>query len=89
MDIPKTKGTQPEEPWAEPPQPEVKGPPPGNPLTGVLNAIAVIASGVLAGLLGTSQRDKKALQSTISAVCHLQTFSQHLLNHILPLLYWF
>lgn len=68
MDIPKTKGTQPEEPWAEPPQPEVKGPPPGNPLTGVLNAIAVIASGVLAGLLGTSQRDKKALQSTISAM---------------------
>jgi hypothetical protein len=63
---------QPEEPWAEPPQLEVKGSSPGNPFADLLNAIAVIASGVLAGLLGTSQREKKALQSTISAVCIYQ-----------------
>jgi hypothetical protein len=63
---------QPEEPWAEQPQLEVKGSSPGNPFADLLNAIAVIASGVLAGLLGTSQQEKKALQSTISAVCIYQ-----------------
>jgi hypothetical protein len=63
---------QPEQPWAEPPQLEVKVSSPGNPFADLLNAIAVIASGVLAGLLGTSQREKKALQSTISAVCIYQ-----------------
>lgn len=66
MDFHKTEGMQPEKPLAEPPQPEVNGPSPGNPFVDLLNAIAVIASGVLAGLLGTSQREKKALQSTIS-----------------------
>lgn len=68
MDFQKTEEMQPEEPWAEPPQIEVKGSSPGNPFAGLLNAIAVIASGVLAGLLGTSQREKKALQSIISSM---------------------
>jgi hypothetical protein len=72
MDFQETEGMQTEEPRAKPPQLEVKGPSPGNPFAGLLNAIAVIASGVLAGLLGTSQREKKALQSTISAVCIYQ-----------------
>lgn len=67
-DFQNTEGMQPEQPWAEPPQLEVKGSSPGNPFADLLNAIAVIASGVLAGLLGTSQREKKALQSTISAM---------------------
>lgn len=70
---------QPEETRAEPPQPEVERPSPGNPLASLLNAIAVIASGLLAGLLGTTQREKKALQSTISSVCHLPTFGHHLI----------
>ena len=76
MDFQTTEGMQPEEPWAEPPQLDVKGPPLENPFAGLLNAVAVIASGVLAGLLGTSQREKEALESTISAVCDLPTFGK-------------
>jgi hypothetical protein len=49
----------------------VEGSPSRNPLVGLLNAIAIVASGVFAGLLGTSQEEKKALQSTISSVCYL------------------
>uniref|UniRef100_A0A0D9WDG0 Uncharacterized protein n=1 Tax=Leersia perrieri TaxID=77586 RepID=A0A0D9WDG0_9ORYZ len=64
----KMEETQPEEPSAEESQTEVKGPPAGNPLAGLLNAIAVIASGVLAGLFGPSQEENKALQSTISTM---------------------
>jgi hypothetical protein len=51
----------------------VKVPHARNPLAGLLNAIAVIASGVFAGLLGASQQEKNTLQSTISSVCHLQS----------------
>uniref|UniRef100_A0ACD5U7Q5 Uncharacterized protein n=1 Tax=Avena sativa TaxID=4498 RepID=A0ACD5U7Q5_AVESA len=68
MEFQKTEGMQHEEPWAEPSQLEVKGPSPGNPFAGLLNAISVLASGILAGLLGTSQQEKKALQSTISSM---------------------
>jgi hypothetical protein len=49
--------------------------PPGNPLLGFLNTVAVAASGVLGGLYGTSLQEKKALQSIISSVNHLQTCS--------------
>lgn len=70
--------TQAETPLPEAPQPEsslpvVQEQSPGNPLAGLLNAIAVVASGVLAGLYGTSEQEKKALQSVISSVNHLQT----------------
>uniref|UniRef100_J3M4H8 Uncharacterized protein n=1 Tax=Oryza brachyantha TaxID=4533 RepID=J3M4H8_ORYBR len=68
MDSVKTEETQPEEPSADKSQDEVKAPPAVNPLAGFLNAIAVIASGVLAGLFGASQQEKKALQSTVSAM---------------------
>ncbi|XP_044448752.1 MAR-binding filament-like protein 1 [Triticum aestivum] len=68
MDIQMSEEMQPEETRAGPPQPEVKRPSPGNPLASLLNAIAVIASGLLAGLLGTTQREKKALQSVISSM---------------------
>lgn len=67
-DIQKADVTQPEEPWEELHQPDEQGQPARNPLAGLLNAIAVIASGVFAGLLGTSQQEKKALQSTISSM---------------------
>ncbi|KAE8819195.1 hypothetical protein D1007_02949 [Hordeum vulgare] len=68
MGIQTSEEMQLEETRAKPPQPEVKRPSPGNPLANLLNAIAVIASGLLAGLLGTTQREKKALQSTISSM---------------------
>ncbi|VAH58042.1 unnamed protein product [Triticum turgidum subsp. durum] len=78
VDEPQTGGTQTETPLLEAPQPEsslpvVQTQSSGNPLAGLLNAIAVIASGVLAGLYGTSQQEKKALQSVVSSVNHLQT----------------
>lgn len=77
-DEPQPGETQAETPLPEAPQPEsslpaVQEQPPGNPLAGLLNAIAVVASGVLAGLYGTSRQEKKALQSVISSVNHLQT----------------
>ncbi|BAS92556.1 MAR-binding filament-like protein 1 [Oryza sativa Japonica Group] len=68
MDTVKTEETQPEEPSAEESLAEVKVPPAVNPLAGLLNAIAVIASGVFAGLFGASQREKEALQSTVSTM---------------------
>ena len=46
---------------------------PGNPLLGFLGTVGVSASGVLGGLYGTSLQEKKALQSIISSVNHLQT----------------
>jgi len=46
---------------------------PGNPLLGFLGTVGVAASGVLGGLYGTSLQEKKALQSIISSVNHLQT----------------
>lgn len=70
-DIQKADVTQPEEPREKIHQPDEQGPPARNPIAGLLNAIAIIASGVFAGLLGTSQQEKKALQSTISSVCYL------------------
>uniref|UniRef100_A0A453E8R1 Uncharacterized protein n=1 Tax=Aegilops tauschii subsp. strangulata TaxID=200361 RepID=A0A453E8R1_AEGTS len=77
VDEPQTGGTQSEAPLLEAPQPEsslpvVQTQSPGNPLAGLLNAIAVIASGVLAGLYGTSRQEKEALQSVVSSVNHLQ-----------------
>uniref|UniRef100_A0A0E0PIA7 MAR-binding filament-like protein 1 n=1 Tax=Oryza rufipogon TaxID=4529 RepID=A0A0E0PIA7_ORYRU len=68
IDTAKTEETQPEEPSAEESLAEVKVPPAVNPLAGLLNAIAVIASGVFAGLFGASQREKEALQSTVSTM---------------------
>ncbi|GJN35871.1 hypothetical protein PR202_gb24684 [Eleusine coracana subsp. coracana] len=67
-DVTETEGTQPEEPEENLLQPDVEGPSSRNPLVGLLNAIAIVASGVFAGLLGTSQQEKKALQSTISSM---------------------
>ncbi|GJM94783.1 hypothetical protein PR202_ga11462 [Eleusine coracana subsp. coracana] len=67
-DVSETEGTQPEEPEENLLQPDVEGSSSRNPLVGLLNAIAIIASGVFAGLLGTSQQEKKALQSTISSM---------------------
>ncbi|KAK3140569.1 hypothetical protein QOZ80_5AG0402730 [Eleusine coracana subsp. coracana] len=67
-DVSETEGTQPEEPEENLLQPDVEGSSSRNPLGGLLNAIAIIASGVFAGLLGTSQQEKKALQSTISSM---------------------
>ena len=78
-DIQKADVTLPEEPREELHQPDEQGQPARNPLAGLLNAIAVIASGVFAGLLGTSQQEKKALQSIISSVC--------IYNHSMKLLY--
>lgn len=49
--------------------------PPENPLVGFLGTVGVAASGVLGGLYGTSLQEKKALQSIISSVNHLQTCS--------------
>lgn len=82
-DIQKPDEPQPGETQAESPLPEALQPEsslpvtqeqtPGNPLSGLLNAIAVAASGVLAGLYGTSQQEKKALESVVSSVKHLQT----------------
>lgn len=66
----------------------MKVPPAVNPLAGLLNAIAVIASGVFAGLFGASQREKEALQSTVSTVCHLPSFQSAYLRVILLLLYY-
>jgi hypothetical protein len=80
-DIQKADVTHPEEPREELHQPDEQGQPARNPLAGLLNAIAVIASGVFAGLLGTSQQEKKALQSTISSVC--------IYNHSMKLLYFY
>lgn len=80
-DIQKADVTEPEEPREELHQPDEQGQPARNPLAGLLNAIAVIASGVFAGLLGTSQQEKKALQSTISSVC--------IYNHSMKLLYFY
>jgi hypothetical protein len=58
-DIQKADVTEPEEPREELHQPDEQGQPAArNPLAGLLNAIAVIASGVFAGLLGTSQQEK-------------------------------
>ncbi|KAF8724918.1 hypothetical protein HU200_020632 [Digitaria exilis] len=67
-DILKAGGSQQEEPQDELPQSVVKVQHARNPLSGLLNALAVIASGVFAGLLGTSQQEKKALQSTITSM---------------------
>ncbi|KAG8045882.1 hypothetical protein GUJ93_ZPchr0008g11394 [Zizania palustris] len=77
-DAPKPDEPQPGETQAQTPLPEASQPEPslpvtqeqapGNPFAGLLNAIAVIASGVLAGLYGTSQQEKKALQSVISSM---------------------
>ncbi|CAL4910080.1 unnamed protein product [Urochloa decumbens] len=67
-DIQKADGSQHEGPQEELPHSNVKVPHARNPLAGLLNAIAVIASGVFAGLLGTSQQEKNALQSTISSM---------------------
>ncbi|KAJ1261987.1 hypothetical protein BS78_09G071700 [Paspalum vaginatum] len=64
----KADGIQAEEPQEELHQPDVKGAQTRNLLAGLLNAIAVIASGVFAGLLGTSRQEKKAFQSTISSM---------------------
>jgi hypothetical protein len=72
-DFSEVEGGQPEEPEEKLLQLDVEGPPSRNPLVGLLNAIAIVASGVFAGLLGTSQQEKKALQSTISSVCYLLT----------------
>jgi hypothetical protein len=47
----------------------------GNPVLGLLNVVVVAASGVLAGLYGTSRQENKALQSIISSVNHLQTYN--------------
>jgi hypothetical protein len=49
--------------------------PPENPLVGFLGTVGAAASGVLGGLYGTSLQEKKALQSIISSVNHLQTHS--------------
>jgi hypothetical protein len=70
-DVSEAEGTEPEEPEEKLLQLHVEGSPSRNPLVGLLNAIAIVASGVFAGLLGTSQEEKKALQSTISSVCYL------------------
>ncbi|TVU17171.1 hypothetical protein EJB05_33188, partial [Eragrostis curvula] len=68
MDVLEAEGPQTEEAEDELPLPDVEGSPSRNPLIGLLNAIAVVASGVFAGLLGTSQQEKQALQSTISSM---------------------
>jgi hypothetical protein len=47
----------------------------GNPVLGLLNVVVIAASGVLAGLYGTSRQENKALQSIISSVNHLQTYN--------------
>uniref|UniRef100_A0A0E0BY76 Uncharacterized protein n=1 Tax=Oryza meridionalis TaxID=40149 RepID=A0A0E0BY76_9ORYZ len=85
-DIQKPDEPQPGETQVESPLPEALRPEsslpvtqeqtPGNPLSGLLNAIAVAASGVLAGLYGTSQQEKKALESVVSSVKHLQTYGE-------------
>lgn len=75
-----TGGAQAETQPSEAPQPESslqsqQEQSPGNPVLGLLNIIVVGASGVLAGLYGTSRQENKALQSIISSVNHLHTCS--------------
>ncbi|XP_039836804.1 MAR-binding filament-like protein 1 isoform X2 [Panicum virgatum] len=67
-DIQKADGSQHEEPQEELPQSVVKVQHARNPLAGLLNAIAIMASGVFTVLLGTSHQEKKDLQSTISSM---------------------
>lgn len=79
-DNPQLEGTLAGTTTTEARQPEsslqsVQEQPPGNPLLGLLNTVVVAASGVLGGLYGTSLQEKKALQSIISSVNHLQTCS--------------
>jgi hypothetical protein len=79
-DNPQPEGTQTQTLPSEAQQPEsslqsVQKQSPGNPVLGLFNAVAVAASGVLAGLYGTSRQENKALQSIISSVNHLQTYN--------------